>query len=134
MTKLITALILIAVCYGGYHLFLYWDSVKHEEENRQKEAASLASQGESLPGMPAQLNESLRAAQQQSHAVMREWLKIYGPLLQDPRKAWIELDFCVAIARDDPSEARRVFKSVKDRTPPSSPVWPLVKQLEKSYE
>ena len=134
MTKLITALIIIAVCYCGYHLFLYWESVKHEEENQQKQAASLASQGEGLPGLPAQLNESLRAAQRQGHAVMREWLNIYGPSVQDPRKAWIELDYCVAIARDDPSEARRIFKSVKDRTPPSSPVWPRVKLLEKSYE
>lgn len=79
MTKLITALIIIAVCYCGYHLFLYWESVKHEEENQQKQAASLASQGEGLPGLPAQLNESLRAAQRQGHAVMREWLNIYGP-------------------------------------------------------
>ena len=134
MTKLITAFIIIAACYCGYHLFVYWESVKNEEENRQKQAASLAIQGESLPGMPSQLNESLRAAQRQGHAAMREWLKTYGPSVQDPRKAWIEIDFCVAIARDDPSEARRIFKSVKDRTPPSSPVWPRVKQLEKSYE
>ncbi len=46
---------------------------------------------------------------------------------QDPRKAWIELDSCVAIAREDPSEARRVFAEVKKRTP-------RVKALEKTYK
>ena len=65
---------------------------------------------------------------------MRAWLKTHGAQLQDPRKAWIELDFCVAITREDPAEARRIFKSVKERLQPTSPVWPRVKQLEKSYE
>jgi len=134
MTKLITAFIIIVVCYCGYHLFRYWESVRNEEDLRRKEAAGLAVQAESLPGLPYQLNESLRTAQQQGNAAMREWLKIYGPSVQDPRKAWIELDFCVAIAREDPAEARAIFKSVKDRIPPSSPVWPRVQQLEKSFE
>ena len=65
---------------------------------------------------------------------MRAWLKTYGPSIQDPRKAWIELDFCVAITREDPSEARRLFKAIKDRTPPTSPIQPRLRQLEKSYE
>jgi hypothetical protein len=134
MTKLITAVIIIAMGYCAYHLFLYWESVKEQEENQQKQAASVALQGDSLPGMPSQLYESLRGAQQRGNPAMREWLKTYGPLVQDPRKAWLELDFCVAIAREDPAEARRIFKSVKDRTPPSSPVWPRINQLEKSYE
>ena len=134
MTKLITAFIIIVLGYCGYHLFVYWESVKEQKENEQKQTTGLAIQGESLPGMPYQLNESLRVARQQGNAAMRTWLKTYGPAVQDPRKAWIEMDFCVAIARDDPAEARRIFASVKQRIPPSSPVWPRVKQLEKSYE
>lgn len=134
MTKLITAFIIIVVCYCGYHLFLYWESVKSEEQTQRKEAANLAQQAENLPGLPPQLQESLRLAQQQGTSGMRNWLKAFGSQVQDPRKAWIEMDFCVAIAREDPAEARHIFKSVKDRIPPSSPVWPRVKQLEKSYE
>ena len=130
MTKLIAAFILIAVCYCGYRLFIYLE----ENDTQQKQAATLATQGESLPGLPSQLNQSLHAAQQQGAAALRHWLKIYGSMVQDPRKAWIELDLCVALARDDPAAARRIFKSVKNRTPPSSPVWPRLKQLEKSYE
>ena len=134
MTKLITVFIIVVVCYCGYHLFRYWESIRDEEANQKREAADLHIQAESLPGLPYQLSDGLRVAQQQGHAALREWLKIYGPLVQDPRKAWIEMDYCVAIAREDPAEARRIFKSVKDRTPPESPVWPRVKQLEKSYE
>jgi hypothetical protein len=55
-------------------------------------------------------------------------------MVQDPRKAWIELDYCIAVAREDPAEAKRAFASVKNRTPQSSPVWPRIKQLEKTYE
>jgi hypothetical protein len=134
MTKLITVFIIVAVCYCGYHLFRYWESVKAGEENQQKQADNLALQADSLAGLPSQLQESLRVAQQHGNTAMGEWLKTYGHLVQDPRKAWIEMDYCVAISREDPAEARRIFKSVKDRTAPDSPVWPRVKQLEKAFE
>lgn len=134
MTKLITILIIVAVAYCGYRLFFYWEAVKEGRENQQKQAADRVAQGDSLPGMPDQLHESFRQARQQGNAAVRNWLKSYGAAVQDPRKAWIELDFCVAIVRDEPAEARRIFASVKQRTPPSSPVWPRVKELEKSYE
>jgi hypothetical protein len=134
MTKLIAAFVIIAVCYCGYHLFLYWEEVKEAKETEEKQAATLALQGEKLPGLPYQLEQSLHVAQQQGATALRKWLKTYDGVVQDPRKAWIELDLCVALARENPAEARRIFKSVKDRTPPSSPVWPRLKQLEKSYE
>lgn len=134
MTKLIAAFVIIVVLFGGYHLFLYWERVKNEEETQKKQAAAAAVQPETLPGMPQALEPGLNAARQHSPAAFRKWLKTYDKFLQDPRKAWIELDYCVAIAREDPSEARRVFAEVKKRTPPSSPVWPRVKALEKTYK
>lgn len=132
MTKLITALILIIAVYCGYHLFLYWEQIQNEDQNRQKAAAQF--NPDTLPGMTPQLEKSYQAAQQQGTAAIRNWLKTYGNLAQDPRKAWIELDYCVAIARDNPAEARRVFDSVKARTASTSPVWPRAKQLEKTFE
>jgi hypothetical protein len=134
MTKLITAFIIIVVCYCGYHLFRYWESVRDQEETQRKQAASQSTEGDSLPGMPPALEGSYQQARQKDAAALRAWLKTYGATVEDPRKAWIELDFCVAIAREDPAEARRIFKSVKDRTSPASPVWPRVQQLEKSFE
>ncbi|MSU57903.1 MAG: hypothetical protein EXS35_06925 [Pedosphaera sp.] len=133
MSKLIGAFIVIVVVFCGYQLFLYWDKVNHEEETQRKEAAKVLNPAY-LPGMSNQLEPSYQRAQQQGNAAMRVWLKNYGPSLQDPRKAWIELDFCVAVTRESPAEAKQIFKGVKDRTPATSPIQPRLKQLEKSYE
>ena len=133
MTKLISVFIVIVVIFCGYQIWLKWDAVQHEEELKKKEADA-ALNPSYLGGMPSQLEQSYQQALQRGNAAMRTWLKTYGAALQDPRKAWIELDFCVAITREDPSEARRLFKAIKDRTPPTSPIQPRLRQLEKSYE
>jgi hypothetical protein len=64
---------------------------------------------------------------------MRNWLKAYGAQVQDPRKAWIEMDYALALMREDPNEAKKVFLAVKERTPTNSPVYPRVLQLEKTF-
>jgi hypothetical protein len=134
MTKLIAALIIVAALYGGWELFLYWEKVKNEEETKQKQDAAAMVNGDTLPGLPYKLEASLQAARKQGAPGLRNWLKTYAQSVEDPRKAWIELDYCVAVAREDPAEAKRVFAAVKDRLPPSSPVWPRMKQLERTYE
>jgi len=134
VTKLIAALMIIAVLYGGWELFLYWEKVKNEDETKQKQEEAAAVMGDTLPGLPNKLDASLQAARKQGAAGLRNWLKTYAQSVEDPRKAWIELDYCVAVFREDPSEARRVFAAVKGRIGPASPVWPRMKQLEKTYE
>jgi hypothetical protein len=134
MTKLIAALIIIGLLYGVWELFLYWEKVKNEEETKQKQDVAALVMGDQLPGMPYNLETSYQNAKKQGPAAVKTWLKNFGASVEDPRKAWIELDYCVAIAREDPAEAKRMFASVKERLTPSSPVWPRVKQLEKTYE
>ncbi len=134
MTKLIAVLILLAVAFGGWELFFYWEKVKNEEETQKKQAAAAIVVGDQLSGMPQQLEPALKAAEAQGAAGLRSWLKVYGRAIQDPRKAWIELDYCLLISREDPSEAKRLFAAVKNRTPESSPVWPRIKKLENAYE
>jgi hypothetical protein len=134
MTKLIAAFIIIVAVWGGWELFLYWDKVSHEEETKQKQEAAAMVIGDQLPGMSYKLDASLQAARKQGATGLKNWLKTYNQSIEDPRKAWIELDYCVAVARQDPAEAKRVFARVKERTAPSSPVWPRMKQLEKTYE
>ena len=134
MTKLIAALIIVVVLYGGWQLFFYWERVKNEEETEKKQAVAETVMGDSLGGLPYQLDPALRAAQSQGAAGLKNFLKAYGSKIEDPRKAWIELDYCVLISREDPSEARRIFAEVKGRTQSSSPVWPRIKRLEKTYE
>ena len=134
MTKLIGALIVVVVLYAGWELFFYWERVKNQEETEKKQAAAEAVMGDQLPGLPYQLDPSLKAAQEKGAAGLREWLKAHGNSVQDPRKAWIQLDYCVLISREDPAEARRIFADVKSRLQPSSPVWARIKRLEKTYE
>jgi hypothetical protein len=133
MTKLISALIIVVVIYCGWQLFQYWEKIDNEEATKRREAAAQLNPA-TLPGVPQELEQSYQNAQQQGVTAMRNWLKNHDKVLQDPRKAWIELDFCVAITRDDPAEARRIFKAVKDRTPQNSPIQPRLKQLESSYQ
>jgi len=134
ITKLIAAVVIVAVLFGGWNLFLYWEKVKEEKESVRKEAAVAAVTGESLQGLPYNLEPSLRSAQAQGPVGLRNWLKAYGATVKDPRKAWIELDYCVMVAREDPAEARRVFAAVKERTGPTSPLWPRIKKLAPTYE
>lgn len=136
MTKLITILIVLLALWGGWGLYKYWERFDDGKGASEVHPAAATSQvnPEQLSGLPDKLRDGLKAAYQQGAKGLRDWLKVYGRTVQDPRKAWIELDYCVASAREEPAEARKVFAGVKDRTPPSSPVWPRVKQLEKSYE
>jgi hypothetical protein len=134
MTKLIAVLIFLAVVFGGWELFFYWEKVKNEQDVQQKKAASTVVTEDQLSGLPQSLESSLRAAEAHGAVGLRNWLKTYARDVHDPRKAWIELDYCLLISKDDPSEARRLFAEVKNRTPESSPIWPRIKKLEKAYE
>lgn len=133
MTKLIAVFVAVVVIYGGWHFFLYWERVKNDEAAKERAAAAELNP-QYLSGMPDKLESTYQYARQKSNAAMKLWLKTYGAQVQDPRKAWIELDYCVAIAREEPNEARRIFREVKERTPATSPLIPRIKQLEKSYE
>lgn len=135
MTKLIAAAIVIVCLYVGWELFLYWDKVKNEQEVEEKQAAAAANIiPESLPGLPQPLEQGLQAAQKLGAEGLGNFLKVYGQSIQDPRKAWIELDYCLLLSRENPAEARRIFATVKARTPKTSPVWPRIQKLEKTYE
>lgn len=133
MTKAIWVLIILAVGYIGYLLYQQWDKARLEHETRKKEEATVIV-GDSLPGMPYQLDQSLRTAKTSGPAAFQTWFKANENQLADPRKAWIELELCVAMSRQSPAEAKRIFAKVKGRVPPSSPVWSKVKELEKTFD
>ena len=134
MTKIISVLIIVLVLYGGWNLFLYWEKVRDEKENTRRAATAATVIPEQLPGLPVGLEPTLQAAQKGGAVGLKNWLRQYDRVVGDPRRAWIELDYVVLVARDDPAEARRVFAAVKKRTTPASPVYERVKQLEKTYE
>ena len=134
MTKLISAFLIILVIVAGWKLVAYYKQVQEENRTQQKVESGADIRPDQLEGMPYELDHSLQLAQKSGAAALRDWLKYYGPQVKDPRKAWIEMDYCLAAMRDDPNEARRVFQSVKERTPTNSPVYPRIRQLERTFE
>jgi len=133
-TKAIAALIIAAVLFVAYQLVQYSERVKNEEDLKRKEEAAAANLGDTLPGMPSELEPTYRAAKERGVEVFGQWLKTYGPNVKDPKKAWIELDYVLLLSREHPAEARRLFAEVKARVKEGSPVYPRVKQLEKTYD
>ena len=134
ITKLIAVVIIVLVLFGVFELYSYYKSVEDESAAKKKEAAARVVKGEQLPGMAYELQASLTAAQQAGPKVFANWLATYGRSIQDPRLAWIQLDYVVAISRENPADAKKIFAAVKDRTPSSSPVYPRLQELAKSYE
>jgi hypothetical protein len=135
MTKLISILIILLVVFLGYRLYVYWEKVDSDQDLRdQAAAARVVKRGDQLPGLPWELDQSLRAAQEQGPAAMRQWIATFGSRVEDPRLAWIQLDFCMMIARSSPNDARQIFARVADRIPTNSPVFPRVQQLAGTFK
>ena len=132
-TKLIGILIILIVLYGGWKLFEYWETVN---ANKEKAKAEETIRPEQLPGLPSQFEAPLAAAYNEGTVGLKKWLDRYQPAAQDPRLAWIQLDYVVLITKDKPAEAKKVFAQVKGRIKPD---WPVqvqkrVQKLAKTYE
>jgi hypothetical protein len=134
--KIVIGLVVIIACLGGaYKIWEYWDKVSHDRDiSEQEAAAKLNISGDSLQGMPQDLRKSFDIAKGNGPAAMGKWLNFYGAKVEDPRRAWIELDYVVSIAQDNPNEAKRIFADVKARTPETSPVYTRIKSLQKTFE
>ena len=131
MSKLLGVLIVLALIFGGWKLFLYWDQVSREQDHPKVELT-----GDALPGLASKKIQSYQKAVQGGAPAFKKWLdeNAGSPDLQDPRQAWIQLDYVVMVARENPAEAKRVFAQVKARVDVSSPVMPRVKKLAPTYD
>ena len=136
MKPLIAILLVLGTIFIGWKVWDYWDTVEKEKDIAAQKAAKPKITGEQLQGIPYKLENSLREATQQGPKALKTWLDTYtkSPVVQDPRLAWVQLDYVLMVSRDNPVEAKRVFAEVKKRVPPESPVYPRLKDLEKIYE
>ena len=140
MIKVGTSIVIIAlVLWGGYALWEKWQSYDTKQVEQQKQEEKVTSLNpDTLPGMPPAFIESYKKAEEASKkgdiTALRNWLKIYGQRVDDPRRAWIELDYMVLISKSDPQEAKKIFADIKGRIPEDSPIMPRVKLLEKTYQ
>ena len=64
---------------------------------------------------------------------MKAWLKQYHGYVADPKLAAIELDYVVLAGAKNFIEAKEIFAAVKQRIPTNSPIYPRIKQLERTY-
>ncbi|MBL9134966.1 MAG: hypothetical protein JNK85_03815 [Verrucomicrobiales bacterium] len=90
--------------------------------------------GQELPGMPAYLEDTLAKAHQEGVEALGKWLKTWQKKIQDPRLAWIELDYIVLLNLKDHKAARERFLAVQARIPETSPVYSRVQKLAPAYE
>ena len=138
MRQLIGILLILGAIWGCKELYRYWEEVKARKEAEDRGGrpppTSEVATPTALPGLPANLEPSLQAAQKQGAAGLKNWLKLYRPYVSDPRLAAIELDYIVLISSSNPQEARQLFAALKQRTPTNSPVFPRIRQLEKTYQ
>lgn len=136
MKQVIAILLLIAALWAAKEIKSYWDTAKAKKLAEEGGPATTKATVPSnvLPGLPASLETSLQGAQRQGAAGLKTWLKSYRIYVADPRLAAIELDYVVLIGAGNVKEARGVFAAVKQRTPTNSPVYPRIKQLEKTYQ
>jgi hypothetical protein len=133
MRFLMGLLIIAALCWGGWKLYDYWGNFKPKEETPVV-VQPADTTGQSLPGMLPKLEPVLDAARRRGAPGLHDFLTMYGNTISDPRRAWIELDYVVLLSQSSPGDARKEFAKVKNRVTQDSPVYPRVKQLEKTYE
>lgn len=133
-TKLITLLIVALVAWVGFRIFSYWEDIRDKKDLEREKMSLEKVEPSRLEGMPYTLYGSYEVAQRGGVKSMTSWYKRNIDQVKDPRRAWIELDYCTLLARDNPREAKRIFAMVKRRTPPDSPVYPRVKQMEETFE
>ncbi len=136
MKVLVSILILFGVIFGIWKGFEYWDKVSAQREAKERAAERGQVDPRSLKGLAPGLEQSLELAYQGGARTLKAWLDEQRKegKIEDPRLAWVELDYVVKVTQDDPVLAKKVFAEVKARTPPDSPVYPRVKELAKTYE
>ena len=134
MKAAIAILIVAGVIFGVYKGWEYWDTMKENETRVANSNTTQFTPSDQLPGLPKPLEKSLQQAQSGGPKTMKAWLDMYKPSVKDPRLAAIELDYVLLITKDNPIEAKRIFRDVKARTSPDSPVYPRIQALEKTYE
>jgi len=133
MKFVIGLIIVVGLWLGAWQFYQYWGNYKDKTPSAP-EPAHVEISGAQLGGLPASLEGPLQRAEEHGAVALRQFLAAHGKEIQDPRLAWIELDYVVLAGLSDPGEARLVFAKVKGRLTPGSPVYERMQQLQKTYE
>jgi hypothetical protein len=137
MKTALTIILVLGLLYVGKSFFYYSkEKIESVDKANAPKQADAGPQNNplGLPGLVYELEGPLQTATSQGGAALGRWIKANRSRIQDPRLAWIELDYAVMISISNPTEARSVYQSVKQRTPSNSPIAPRLKQMQKAYE
>ena len=134
MRVLIGILIVVAMLFGGWKVWEYWQNVSEQQEGGANREAKAEIRPDSLSGLPYQLVPKLQEAEQRDAKTLKQFIETWRASIKDPRLAWIELDYVNRIALENPVEAKKIFLSVKERIPTNSVIYPRIQALSKSYE
>jgi hypothetical protein len=147
MSKFLGILVLLALGYGIYALVNHYQNFQSDPNagavsstiTTSEDGTLLPPPGEEIPteslaGLPPNFDKTLKAAYEKGAPGLGAWLKAYNRYVADPRRAGIELDYCVLLARTDPARAKEMFATVKKRVTPDSPLYPRVKRLAQTFE
>jgi hypothetical protein len=135
-SKFFGVLIAVLAIWLGWVLYGYWTETKDDKTNTGPAIPSRVVKPQDLGELPSKLEEELAAAQLEGASGLKNFLTKYQRHkdLKDPRKAWIQLDYVLLVSLKDPGEARTVFREVKKRVGPDSPVYERVKKMQGNYE
>ena len=136
MKTLISILIGIGVIFTIYKGYDYWIRVNDEKALNERARQGEDVDGNQLRGMPWQIEQKYQEAVRKGTPGLKAFLEAYGksPSFQDPRKAWIELDYVVMISGSDPVEAKRIYADVKARVSTNSIIYPRIRSLGQTYD
>jgi hypothetical protein len=135
--KIAIALILLLLAgFLGFSLWDHWREVNEQKRAEQQAATGADIDPRTLPGLPSQLEIKLEEAQRGDLVRFKAFIDGIKQLkdVKDPRLAWIELDYVVMLSHSNPVEAKKLFWEIKKRTPESSPIYPRIRTLAKTYE
>jgi hypothetical protein len=137
-------IIIAALVYGAYYVATSltgkYKSIEQQNGAQTESAPSKKSGGgapvssQNLDGMPPQLQGSLDLAQSQGPGAMKRWLDANRRYCRDPKLGDIELDYAVALMRQNSVAARELYQNVKNRTPANSPLQARLQRLSKTFE
>jgi hypothetical protein len=135
MKFVVGLIIVVGLSLGVYQFYQYYGKFQDKPPATASTApAHVEVNGDQLPGLPPNLQGPLQDAQDHGAAALKVFLKQHGREIQDPRRAWIELDYVVLAGATDLADARLVFGKVKARLTSDSPVYPRLQELQKTYE
>src|SRR5436305_10420211 len=98
MKGLIAVLIVLAVIFGGWKLWEYWDTVNQQKEAAEKVVEVSEAQ---MGSMSYELEKSLEEARKKGPSAFKAWLNRFekSPKIPEDRLAWIKLDYVLMVSQ-----------------------------------